>query len=43
MNVVFSCMWICEITFFKYYSIIFDCMLMITKMEEYTAVGLRNS
>jgi hypothetical protein len=43
MNIDFSYMRTCEITFFKYYSIIFHCMLVIIRMEEYTAVGLRNS
>ena len=42
-NLEFSYMWRCETTFFKYNSIIFDCMLVIIRMEKYTTVGLCNS
>ena len=42
-NLEFSCMWRCEITFFKYYSNVFDCMLVIIRMEKYTTAGLCNS
>ena len=38
----FSYMWRCAITFFKYYSNVFDCVLVIIRMEKYTTAGLCN-